>query len=146
MWAKITKVPNKNPKYRKRFHSSNGILKRQYIRMIWPIIFCSLSNGYFFKMIVTNNRCGVHWFNVMWSCWREGILYMYKMSGVWVRVQITRKISGRNIDFYFNNRPRWTALTTSVTSGRPNKFCQADFKKLISLFKMSMVSSLSDAM
>lgn len=48
--------------------------------------------------------------------------------------------------FHFKNEPRLAFRSTSVTSGRPRRLCQADFKKLISPFVISIKSSLSDAM
>lgn len=44
------------------------------------------------------------------------------------------------------NRPRFEFFNTSVTKGRPSRFCQADLRKLISPLRMSIISSLSDAM
>lgn len=38
------------------------------------------------------------------------------------------------------------SFNTSVISGRPKRFCHADFKKFISPFRMSIINSLSEAM
>lgn len=119
--------------------------------------FCSLSNCYFFEMIAvffsmssvlytTEHSifvCFLFFLLWMWIYSREKIFYI-KWTCVSACVNHSN-IRAKTLIFFFN-QPRLAALTTSVTSGRPNKFCQADFKKLISPFRMSMVSSLSLAM
>lgn len=54
----------------------------------------------------------------------------------------------RSPEFLENNRdrPRDVRRSANVTKGRPSKFCHADFRKLISPFNMSIISSLSEAM